>query len=79
MVHVPILFSLTAIFILPQNPKMFSSFDVLMAVKFPPGLPMCLLLVGLTLFVSALTYRFIEVPARQYINRRFQARSQVAA
>jgi peptidoglycan/LPS O-acetylase OafA/YrhL len=79
MVHVPILFSLTAIYILPQNPKMFSSFEVLMATKFPPGLPMCLLLVSLTLVVAALTYRFIEVPARQYLNRRFQSKQPVSA
>jgi peptidoglycan/LPS O-acetylase OafA/YrhL len=74
MVHMPILFTLTAIFILPQNPKMFSSFQVLMAVKFPPGLPLCLLLVGLTLLVASLTYHYIEVPARQYLNKLFAAK-----
>jgi peptidoglycan/LPS O-acetylase OafA/YrhL len=79
MVHIPISFALTAIFTLPQNPKMFSSFEVLMATKFPPGLPMCLLLVGLTLVVAALTYRYVEVPARQYLNRRFQSKQPVTA
>ena len=76
MVHIPIAFALTAMFTLPQNPKMFSSFDALMKTKFPPGELMCLLLVGLTLGVAALTYRYVEVPARNYINHRFGHRRQ---
>ncbi len=76
MVHVPIAFALTAIFTLPQNPKMYSSFEELMKTKGPPGVPMCLLLVGLTLGVAALTYRYVEVPARNYINHRFGHRRQ---
>ena len=76
MVHIPIAFALTVIFILPQNPKMYSSFEALMTTKFPPGGPMCLLLVGLTLGVAALTYRYVEVPARNYINHQFGHRRQ---
>jgi peptidoglycan/LPS O-acetylase OafA/YrhL len=78
MVHIPIAFTLTTIMTLPQNPKMFSSFEALGATKFPPGLPMCLLLVGLTLVVAALSYRYIEVPSRNYINQRFGHRRQQA-
>ncbi|MFC5411063.1 acyltransferase family protein [Larkinella bovis] len=71
MVHIPIAFLLIVLFILPQNPRMFSSFEALGAAKTPPGLPLCLLLVTLTLGVSALTYRYVEVPARNYINQRY--------
>jgi peptidoglycan/LPS O-acetylase OafA/YrhL len=76
MVHIPIAFALTVIFILPKNPKMFSSFQALSMATRPPGELMCLLLVTLTLGVASLTYRYVEVPARNYINHRFGHRRQ---
>jgi peptidoglycan/LPS O-acetylase OafA/YrhL len=42
----------------PQKPDMIT------------GWIMCLVFIGLTLLVSALTYRFLEVPARQWINKK---------
>ncbi|WP_375444627.1 acyltransferase family protein [uncultured Fibrella sp.] len=48
------------------------------AVPGPPTKPdmltgwlMCLAFIGLTLLVASLTYRFVEVPARQLLNGRF--------
>ncbi|GAA4394798.1 acyltransferase [Nibrella viscosa] len=78
MVHMPLIYTLWTIIILPQNRKMFFSFQALMAAKRPPGELMCLLLVGLTLAVAALTYRYVEVPARNYINNRFGYRREKA-
>lgn len=72
MVHMPIIFALTTIFVLSKYPKAFSTFEA----KRPPGELMCLLLVVLTLVVAALTYRFVEVPARNYINNRFGHRRE---
>ncbi|WP_128546232.1 acyltransferase family protein [Larkinella soli] len=76
MVHIPIAFFLTAVFILPNHPKMYSSFPAWMSTPFPPGGPVCLVLLVLTLGTAALTYRYVEVPARNYINRRFGHRRQ---
>lgn len=36
----------------------------------------CLVFIGFTLFIASLTYRFIEVPARNWINRRFGKANQ---
>ena len=35
------------------------------------GWLICLIFIGVTLLLASLTYRFIEVPARNWINRRF--------
>ena len=36
------------------------------------GWLMCLAFIALTLLVSSLTYRFVEVPARKALNARFK-------
>jgi peptidoglycan/LPS O-acetylase OafA/YrhL len=72
MVHVPIMY-IFWIYQIRLNPTMYA--------KFPPepagtpdytlGLIACIVVVAFTLIVSALSYRFIEVPARRYLNKRF--------
>jgi len=72
MVHVPLIFLLW-IYQLKKNPAQFA--DFMTFVQSPPdyatGVIVCIGLVVLTLSVAALTYRFVEVPARNYLNRRF--------
>ena len=72
MVHVPIMYAFW-IYQIRMYPTMYA--------KFPPeqagtpdytiGMIVCLVMVALTLLLSALSYRFIEVPARHYLNKRF--------
>ena len=72
MVHVPLLFLLW-IYQLKVNPAQFADFMKL--VQTPPdyatGVIVCIGLVISTLAVAALTYRYVEVPARNYLNQRF--------
>lgn len=73
MVHVPIMF-IFWIFQVRSNPTLYA--------KFPPesarppdymlGLIVCLVIVVSTLFLAALSYRYIEVPARSYLNGKFR-------
>jgi peptidoglycan/LPS O-acetylase OafA/YrhL len=68
---------------LVHQPMMFTIFSVLTYLNPPkPGQPpaqptmlagwiICIVFIGLTLLVSSVTYRFVEVPARKWINRRF--------
>ena len=71
MVHMPIIFTVYLV-------QVFAGSDI--SVYFNPnpvnpdyanGQLMAVLLVLLTLIISALTYRFIEVPIRNYLNDRF--------
>jgi peptidoglycan/LPS O-acetylase OafA/YrhL len=72
MVHVPIMY----VFLIYQI-----RVDPIMLAKFPAepagppnytlGLIVCIIVVALTLIISALSYRFVEVPARRYLNKRF--------
>ena len=72
MVHVPLIF-LLYIFQLRKNPAQFADFMKL--VQSPPdyatGVIVCIGLVIATLSIAALTYRYVEVPARNYLNQRF--------
>jgi peptidoglycan/LPS O-acetylase OafA/YrhL len=43
------------------------------------GLVMCVMLVVLTLLVAPLTYHYLEVPARKYLNRLFAGKKQKVA
>ncbi|HEX6889851.1 MAG TPA: acyltransferase [Chryseolinea sp.] len=72
MVHVPLIFLLW-IYQLKKNPAQFADFIKL--AQSPPdystGVVVCIGLVVLTLSIAALTYRYVEVPARNYLNLRF--------
>jgi peptidoglycan/LPS O-acetylase OafA/YrhL len=72
MIHVPLIFLLW-IYQLNVDPAHFADFMKL--VQTPPeyatGTIVCIGLVISTLVIAALTYSYVEVPARNYLNRRF--------
>ena len=70
MVHFPIIFSFY-ISDVRKDAGMFADLNTFF--NRPPdygrGLVMCLVIVALTIGVAALTFRYLEVPARNYFNR----------
>ena len=72
MVHVPIMLMYVVVQV-REKPDRFADFMTL--VSTPPdyrlGAILCVIVVVLTLLVAALTYRFVELPARNYLNARF--------
>ncbi|GAB3639598.1 acyltransferase [Spirosoma arcticum] len=72
MVHIPIMFTFLAVQLTkPPAPKTGPT-----AVVYGPQGPItCLIYVVLVLAVSALTYRFVEVPARRWLNARLLAKA----
>lgn len=72
MVHVPLIFLLW-IYQVKKEPAIFADFIKL--GQRPPdyvlGVVVCIVLVTTTLIIAALTYRYVEVPARNYLNHRF--------
>lgn len=78
MVHVPIIYIFSIIGI-RNNPKLFAVFpppsgpiDVLEGIK------VCSIIVLLTLSVAALTYNYVEVPCREYLNSKSRPSRAVA-
>jgi peptidoglycan/LPS O-acetylase OafA/YrhL len=73
MVHVPIIYGFW-IFNVYKNPKFFSSLMAMMSMKpdYVEGFLKFCIFLPLTLISAALTYRYIEVPARNYLNARFK-------
>jgi peptidoglycan/LPS O-acetylase OafA/YrhL len=72
MVHVPLMFPFW-IYQTIENPSKWATFPPESgAPDFTVGLLFCLLLVAATLFLAYLTYTYVEVPARNYINNRFR-------
>jgi len=73
MVHFPIIFSFY-IFDLRKDARMFADLNAFF--NRPPdytlGFAMCLVILALTIGIASLTYRYIEVPARNYVNKVFQ-------
>ena len=70
MVHIPIVYTYY-IFLVKENPSLFADIS-----KFSITTPsyiiswaVSLIFMAITIFISFLTYRFIEVPARNYFNR----------
>jgi peptidoglycan/LPS O-acetylase OafA/YrhL len=76
MVHVPIIY-LIWIYSVRTNPEMFATFPPPPAdpATYPVGLMVCIGLVVITLLVASLTYRYVEVPARDYLNRKQKAKA----
>ena len=75
MVHVPIIY-LFWIYQTLQNPTWWATFPPPAAVpeNYTTGWWLCLLLVALTLLVASFTYKYIEVPSRNYLNNRFTSK-----
>ncbi len=73
MVHIPIA-QIFIIFLVKKNPDLYAKFPMQTTPDFALGLIYCIALVILTLFVASLTYRYIEVPARNYLNKFFKSK-----
>jgi len=73
MVHVPIIY-LFWIYQILHDPTYFANFPPPEAApeSYTTGWWLCAMLVASTLVVASLTYKFVEVPARNYLNKRFQ-------
>ena len=69
MVHIPIMFTFLAVQ-LANQPASAPKPGPTAVVYGPQGPITCLVYVMLVLAVSALTYRFVEVPARHWLNAR---------
>ena len=72
MVHVPILLMYLIVRV-KRQPDLFADFMKLVnsTPDYRLGAVLCSILVVLTVLVAALTFRFIEVPARNYLNLQF--------
>ena len=75
MVHVPLVY-LFWIYLTLQRPDWWATFPPQEEAGNPvTGLWLCLALVASTLMLASLTYNYVEVPARNYLNRRFNAKT----
>jgi len=72
MVHVPIMFTFLVIQKITQPAAPITTGPVVYGLEGPVT---CLIYVLMVLAVAALTYRFVEVPARRWLNPRLKARS----
>ena len=77
MVHVPIIY-IFWIQDLRSNPKMFA--DIMALITREPdyilGLSRLCILLPATLIVAAVTYKYIEIPSRNYLNNLFKRKPQ---
>ncbi|GAA4409275.1 acyltransferase [Nibrella viscosa] len=76
MVHIPILFSFLAVQLInaPAQPAPAKPVEYGLV-----GPIVCLVYVMLVLLVSSVTYRFVEVPARNYLNAKLKSRPLAVA
>jgi peptidoglycan/LPS O-acetylase OafA/YrhL len=76
MVHMPIILTISILKV-KKDPGYFSDFTRFVS-KTPSihGFYIFLIILALTLFISALAYRFVEVPARNYINGLLRSREK---
>lgn len=78
MVHMPIIQTFV-IFFMKENPRMYDTFPPQREINFTTGLFYCIILVALTLITAAITYRYVEVPARDYLNKLFKSKQPATA
>jgi peptidoglycan/LPS O-acetylase OafA/YrhL len=80
MVHVPLMM-LYWIYSVKKDPGHFS--DIMKLITSKPnyglGVVLCVITVTLTLLVASLTYKYVEVPARNYLNTLFDAKHKIIA
>ena len=76
MVHVPIMY-LIWIYFVRINPEMFATFPPPPPdpATYPVGFMVCIGIVAVTLVVASFTYRYVEVPARGYLNRKQKSKA----
>lgn len=70
LVHYPLIF-MYFIFRLRSDPSYLAESIFLKEQNFMAGLVLCMIILALTMLVSAFTWRFIEMPARKYFNSLF--------
>ena len=77
MVHMPIIASFTS-FAVSKNPSMLADMHKFLSQKpnYAFGLIRCFVIVLLTLLIASLTYRFVEIPSRNYFNKLFNTRQK---
>jgi peptidoglycan/LPS O-acetylase OafA/YrhL len=77
MVHIPIIWMFT-ILAVNKNPALFADLMKLLSQKpnYQLGGMMCIVVVGLTILIASFTYRFIELPARNYLNNAFKTKEK---
>ena len=75
MVHVPIMY-LFWIYQTIESPTRWAKFPPAPAdpSTYPIGVILCVALMAVTLFIASITYKYVEVPARNYLNKRFGAK-----
>lgn len=79
LVHIPVIFTFLAIKLLQNPPVPNTPSPPLTYVGgWAPWL-MCFIFVLLVIGVAALTYRFVEVPARKWLNAKFESGNTVVA
>ncbi|MDQ6814525.1 MAG: acyltransferase [Bacteroidota bacterium] len=80
MVHVPLMM-LYWIYLVKKDPTYFS--DLMKMVSSKPnyalGVVLCIVVVAATLVLASFTYRYVEVPSRNYLNKLFDARHKKIA
>lgn len=76
MVHMPLIM-FNWIYHVYKEPAYFADLGKLMnqPANYMLGIGLCLLIVTLTLLIASLTYKYIEVPARNYVNKIFEKRT----
>lgn len=72
LVHYPIIY-MYFILRLKNDPTYLAQSIFLKEQNYTEGLILCVIIVTITLFVSALSYRYLEMPARNYLNRAFNS------
>lgn len=77
MVHIPIIYMFYVQWI-HKNPALLAHYSPTGPANpdYAQGQVFCLMLIGITLTVAALTYYFIEVPARRYLNARLRSKTK---
>jgi peptidoglycan/LPS O-acetylase OafA/YrhL len=72
MIHIPILFTVY-VYMCKRHPTFFITYSNYMSSRFSYSRAwlVCLMWVGITIAVSAFTYNYIEVPARNFLNKLF--------
>ena len=73
LVHIPIIFTFY-IFDIRKDPTLFSDLFKFFDRPMDRGYAviMCLVITGLSILVSSITYRWVELPARNYFNKLFK-------
>ena len=73
MVHTPIMLTLISLQI-KKNPDLLALSKKVVQPDYGKNVVACIVVLVLTLLISAFTYRFIEIPMRNYLNKLFKTK-----